>query len=291
VRFSTGTLPTDKKFTGQRLDNTGLYYYGARYYDPVIGRFISPDTIVPDPYIPQSLNRYSYCLNNPLKFVDPSGHDTGDYDWYSALTAYAITRKNDSPQVEYITWMNNGGVYELYNANRQFIGKSDWNNLFDTAAFYCFAMGKCGFYYGAVGSPDIQTVFLYGEHSMNWWENGLYFISLAFMCAGGGTTRSTYVSQSFIKYEPWVNFTEPNTLVSQAEMWQKQGLTMTSKQADQLIVDLKSAGVKFRYDSGASHSISNPYKDIPHINVGKNYQFHIKVDPGWVPPSWVSRGD
>jgi RHS repeat-associated protein len=68
-------LPTDKLFTGQRLDSTGLYYYGARYYDPSIGRFISPDSIIPDPYNPQSLNRYSYCLNNPLKYTDPTGHE------------------------------------------------------------------------------------------------------------------------------------------------------------------------------------------------------------------------
>ncbi len=73
-RNSTGTVDTDILFTGQRLDGTGLYYYGARYYDPEIGRFISADPIVPDPFNPQSLNRYSYCLNNPLKYNDPSGH-------------------------------------------------------------------------------------------------------------------------------------------------------------------------------------------------------------------------
>jgi RHS repeat-associated protein len=71
-------MPTDRKFTGQRLDQTGLYYYGARYYDANIGRFISPDSIVPDPSNPQSLNRYSYCLNNPLRFIDPSGHSPID---------------------------------------------------------------------------------------------------------------------------------------------------------------------------------------------------------------------
>jgi RHS repeat-associated protein len=52
---------------------TGLYYYGAKYYDAVIGRFISPDTVVPDPMNPQTFNRYSYCLNNPLKYTDPIG--------------------------------------------------------------------------------------------------------------------------------------------------------------------------------------------------------------------------
>ena len=69
----TGSVSTDKKFTGQRLDGTGLYYYGARYYDASIGRFISPDTVVQNLYDPQSLNRYTYCVNNPLKYTDPSG--------------------------------------------------------------------------------------------------------------------------------------------------------------------------------------------------------------------------
>jgi RHS repeat-associated protein len=86
----TGTMPTDKKFTGQRLDSTGLYYYGARYYDPEIGRFISADTVVPSPTNPQSLNRYSYCLNNPLKMVDPSGH----WPWDSIVQFAAQTWNN-----------------------------------------------------------------------------------------------------------------------------------------------------------------------------------------------------
>ena len=61
-------------FTDQELDTTtGLYNYDARFYDPVIGRFISPDTIIPDLYNPQSLNRYSYCFNNPLIYTDPNG--------------------------------------------------------------------------------------------------------------------------------------------------------------------------------------------------------------------------
>ncbi|WP_041245307.1 RHS repeat-associated core domain-containing protein [Geotalea uraniireducens] len=63
------------KYTAQELDyETGLYNYGARLYDPDIGRFISPDSIVPSPGNPQSLNRYAYALNNPVKYRDPSGH-------------------------------------------------------------------------------------------------------------------------------------------------------------------------------------------------------------------------
>ena len=70
----SGSVPTDKKFTGQRLDETGLYYYGARYYDANIGRFISADSVITDFTNPQAFNRYSYCLNNPLKYTDPTGH-------------------------------------------------------------------------------------------------------------------------------------------------------------------------------------------------------------------------
>lgn len=63
------------KYTGQELDvDTGLYYYGARYYDPDLMRFISADPITLDQASPQMLNRYSYVLNNPLKFIDPSGN-------------------------------------------------------------------------------------------------------------------------------------------------------------------------------------------------------------------------
>jgi RHS repeat-associated protein len=68
-------VDTDVGFTGQRLDaSTGLMFYQARYYDPLTARFISADTIVPDPGNPQDFNRYTYVRNNPLGYVDPSGN-------------------------------------------------------------------------------------------------------------------------------------------------------------------------------------------------------------------------
>ncbi len=75
TRSHSGATLTNYKYTDQELDpETGLYNYGARYYDPMIGRFISPDPIVQAPFNPQSLNRYSYCINSPLMYVDPSGY-------------------------------------------------------------------------------------------------------------------------------------------------------------------------------------------------------------------------
>ena len=57
-----------------------MYFYNARYYNPVLGRFISPDALVPQPGNPQSFNRYSYVTNNPATLVDPSGHGIWDYE-------------------------------------------------------------------------------------------------------------------------------------------------------------------------------------------------------------------
>jgi RHS repeat-associated protein len=66
-RWSSGTLPTDYRFTGQRYDGyIKLYAMGARWYDYELGRWTSPDAIAPSPENPQSFNRFSYVLGNPL---------------------------------------------------------------------------------------------------------------------------------------------------------------------------------------------------------------------------------
>jgi RHS repeat-associated protein len=66
---------TDFGYTGQRnLPDTGLMDYKTRMYDPYLNRWTQPDTIIPDQYNPQDWNRYSYVRNNPINFIDPSGH-------------------------------------------------------------------------------------------------------------------------------------------------------------------------------------------------------------------------
>ena len=61
-------------YTGhEMLPEFGLVNMNGRLYDPDLGRFLSPDDYVQVPDLSQSFNRYSYCLNNPLKYTDPSG--------------------------------------------------------------------------------------------------------------------------------------------------------------------------------------------------------------------------
>ena len=79
------------RFTAQREEaDIGLYFYNARWYDAELRCFVQADAVVPEPGNPQSLNRYSYVLNNPLKYADPSGHAadaglweaSGEYLWW-----------------------------------------------------------------------------------------------------------------------------------------------------------------------------------------------------------------
>ncbi len=66
---------SNRGYTGhQHDDEVGLINMRTRLYDPVLGRFLQPDTLIPGPTHSQSYNRYSYCGNNPISHIDPSGH-------------------------------------------------------------------------------------------------------------------------------------------------------------------------------------------------------------------------
>jgi RHS repeat-associated protein len=67
-------------FGGKVQDSeTGLSYFGARYYDPVVGRFMGVDAVGFNPGNLQSFNRYAYANNNPYRFVDPTGNAAEDW--------------------------------------------------------------------------------------------------------------------------------------------------------------------------------------------------------------------
>ncbi len=68
------TYGTARGFTDhEHLDGVGLIHMNGRVYDPIIGRFLTPDPWIQDPKNTQSFNRYSYVWNNPLRYTDPTG--------------------------------------------------------------------------------------------------------------------------------------------------------------------------------------------------------------------------
>ena len=101
--LSPTAFPVSRRYTSQVLDEeTGLYYFGARYYDPVIGRFIQPDVAIPNRFDPQAYDRYAYARDNPFEYVDPSGHAwqifSGEY--WKNLAHRVFIGGNGTPQLD-----------------------------------------------------------------------------------------------------------------------------------------------------------------------------------------------
>jgi len=114
-------LPTDRRFTGQRNESgLGFYDYNARQYDATLGRFLQADTLVPEPGNPQSLNRYAYTLNNPLRYTDPSGHASND----GGLEPGASTNAQTQLRHEQL---------ENYRLMQRLLHQRRWNELRDFA--------------------------------------------------------------------------------------------------------------------------------------------------------------
>ena len=143
TRWVTGTLPTDFGFTGQRNQSTiKLYDYHARFYDPYVGRFISADTIVPEPGNPQALNRYSYVNNRPLVYVDPSGHTVkGALDLVREYREdiKAIAAKHDIDPL-----LLAGVVFSENRNDHNWIRGQDWTSVFTLDNF---------------GGPELKNLF------------------------------------------------------------------------------------------------------------------------------------
>jgi RHS repeat-associated protein len=119
------------KFSGKERDEeSGLDYFGARYYDRAQYRFISVDQIFSSVLAaenPQRWNLYAYCLNNPLSYQDPDGMEALTDKQRAALaaTASSMVGKTDYPSISENGGANstfeaadcNGAVYLIYTSN------------------------------------------------------------------------------------------------------------------------------------------------------------------------------
>jgi RHS repeat-associated protein len=77
--ITEGDKKNAPKYNSQELDKeSGYYFYNARHYDPEIGRFVTPDTVIDGELSTQGWNRFAYVHNNPIRYKDPTGHDAQD---------------------------------------------------------------------------------------------------------------------------------------------------------------------------------------------------------------------
>ncbi len=90
--ISNVNLLTGFGFTGhEHLDLFDLINMDGRIYDPLTGAFLSPDIVLQFPDKAIGLNPYSYCLNNPVSFVDPTGYSIGFFDIVKGLMMATVT--------------------------------------------------------------------------------------------------------------------------------------------------------------------------------------------------------
>jgi RHS repeat-associated protein len=95
---------TERGFTGhEHLDDFGLINMNGRLYDPVLGRFLNADPVIQFPGFTQSYNSYSYVMNNPLRFTDPTG--------YTASTDAFIEAGLDNRSLDQMRAELYGGLY------------------------------------------------------------------------------------------------------------------------------------------------------------------------------------
>lgn len=128
--YAVGTEPTlflGRGYTGhEHLTAFGLINMNARLYDPVIGRFLSPDPQLQDPYLSQNYNRYSYCLNNPLRYIDEDGEF-----FFSIFAGFwkAIFQKKNIIKTIWSTFKNEVKIYGgLFTADKH---KSFWGQSWE----------------------------------------------------------------------------------------------------------------------------------------------------------------
>ncbi len=155
-------------FTGKKLDEeSGLFFYGARYYDPSLGRFLTPDTIVQRPSNPQTFNRYTYCNNNPINFVDSDG-----YSWFSKLfkaVGQFFTNLVEHPvqtilavatvAVGVVTgnpFLIASGAMQLANIGTSSWQGGGWNTFHQVARYASTALAVAGAFYSPVGAPSAE---------------------------------------------------------------------------------------------------------------------------------------
>ncbi len=169
---------TDFTYTGQRnLPDTGLMDYKARFYSPYLNQFTQPDTIVPNLYNPQSLNRYSYALNNPIRYNDPTGH-LSNCSSISSMGAQALC--NRSNRLETV-WKNLDAELGLNFSSEP--GADQWTEEHKKAARR--AAWDVAYQFSATTGGDIAETFrsVYAQGVDFVWCN---------KCTGMGRTRDDH---------------------------------------------------------------------------------------------------
>ena len=148
-------LLLERGYTGhEHLPQFGLINMNARLYEPLTARFLSPDPEVQAPDFSQNLNRYSYCLNNPLRYIDPTGMVA-----CSAADTVGMTGEQKEEYLKYIAFVQENEIL------------SEWYNKLngDLSFNVPFAFGETSSEYTAYYDPINRTII----YSLDAFNNSL----------------------------------------------------------------------------------------------------------------------
>ncbi|HEU0293301.1 MAG TPA: RHS repeat-associated core domain-containing protein [Anaerolineales bacterium] len=260
----TATMLTDKLFTGQRDVGLGIYHYGARFYSHKTGRFLSPDTIIPVFENPQSWNRFSYGLNNPSRYTDPTGHvavsDTNEAGCSGGGPACIMDMWSGYDDADYMmTVLRNWVRYHLdYNIQADAKLSDEGKAIVAIAAFQAAIEDKkpVAEVVAAGGALSLFSMIVNGPDDRGGGGLGGLSRSLDDILNVNDTTFVRWATRKFPVDQPY-------SAQDATKIWNR----------------LKEAGLTPILDE------PHPGRtwDVWHINVrGKN--IHIPVDPGFVPP-------
>ena len=174
------------KYTGQKeVASIGLYYYGARYYDPAVGRFTRQDSYRGELDNPQTQHSYVYVTNNPLKYIDPNGY------WRITVQEYENTKYVDVEYEGKVLGTLGAGVNALpFGSTFDYYGKIQ--NTAGEMTSWTDAKGGLVDYY--VYQPDEELYKRFKEL-----DTSIATISDSMDAAGGYTKIATQFSNSIAK--------------------------------------------------------------------------------------------
>jgi RHS repeat-associated protein len=200
-------------FTGHEfLEDFNLYNMNGRLYDPILGRFLSPDPYIADPSFTQSYNRYSYVLNNPLKNNDPTGELPLWALWGIASAGNWLFGGMDN-------WLNKGMSFKqsFSTANNPIVfsdnyhpGSNSWSNSQVNAHRLVGAMANA--------ERGVHS-YVAGFNGMGCYPEGPLFTTTPFDQFVGDSPLAGGVAQSFFKtYQPneWEEFRDNYGLLGKA---------------------------------------------------------------------------
>ena len=190
---TTNTIAFSRGYCGhEMLNGFQLINMNGRLYDPYLGRFLSPDNYVQLPTSAQSFNRYSYCLNNPLKYVDPEG----ELFFLSSISGFIHGLKRlfhggkitDPLKYMYKNMLNelkvNFGLF-VAKSPLQFLSRFTWE----------FPQTIAGYYYS-----NYRLATTYIDH-VGYYDGATYVYTYKYKHGFGGVTLGNYINID--SKEPW----------------------------------------------------------------------------------------